>query len=155
MGSALSGIATIAMGQMNASAKAQAATEDAQEEQRMLAYNAQRAGERGRAEAGRIRSSGAQLVEQQKVAYAASGVALDTGTPASVMASSAGLSEKDALTAENDAAAEVWGYRMQSAQSKKNLQRAYDAANREVIGSALSGSGQIIGSGGMGGGGGG
>lgn len=154
MGSALSGIATIAMGQVNATAKARAAAEDAEDEQRALAFNAITAGDKGRLEAGKVRMAGSQLIGRQKTGYATSGVALDVGTPASVMESTAGLAELDAQTAENNAAREVWGYRLQREQSKKNLQRKYDEANREVIGSALSGSGQIMGGGGLGGGGG-
>lgn len=155
MGSALSGIATIAMGQVNASAKAQAAAQDAEDEQRVLSYNALTAGDKGRLDASKTRMGGTQLIAQQKVGYANSGVAIDSGTPASVMADQAAVNELDAKTVENNAAREVWGYRLQREQSKKNLQRKYDEYNREAIGSVLSGSGQMMGSGGMGGGGGG
>jgi hypothetical protein len=153
MGSALSGIATIATGQAKASADAQAATQDQQDEERVLRYNALQAGEKGRFEAGKLRMSGAMLAAKQKVAYAASGVDSTVGTAASVQANTAALTELDAMTAENNAAREVWGYKLQVQQSKKNLQRKYEQYNREAIGSALSGAGQIIGgAGGVGGG---
>lgn len=156
MGSALSGLATIGMSQLEASADAQAATEDHQDEQRVLAFNAQRADQRGRFEGQKIRQQTSQVIGKQKVAYANSGVATDTGTPLSVMADTRLTGEVDAEQAENNAALEAWGYRLERKQSDKNLQRKYDAANRKAIGGALSGSGQIIGgAGGFGGEGGG
>lgn len=155
MGSALSGFAQIGMGQMSATAKARGASDDSADEQRVLTYNAIQAGDAGRIEEGKIRMAGSQLIARQKVAYAASGVALDTGTPASVMASQAGLTELDAQTAANNAARRVWGYKMQREQSEKNKDRKIDEAGRETIGSALGGAGQVIGgAGGIGGGGG-
>jgi hypothetical protein len=158
MGSILSGAGTIATGQMAATAKAWNAAQDSQDEQKALSYSALSAQDKGRLDAGKIRMAGSQLVAKQKVAYANSGVAIDSGTPAAVMESTQGLSELDAQTAENNAAREVWGYRMQQEQSKKNMQRKIDEANREAIGSALTGAGQIVGgagnlSGGGGGGG--
>jgi hypothetical protein len=152
MGSALSGLATIGMGQWEASAKGQAAAQDAAQEQRILSYNAQVAQEQGTREAGKVRSAGSQLIARQRVAYANSGVDTSSGTPLSVMADTRMLSELDAQTAANNAAREVWGYKMQVEQSKKNLQRTYEGLNRGVVGSILSGTGQIL-SGGMFGGG--
>jgi hypothetical protein len=156
MGSALSGFAQIGMGQLEAGSKAQAASDDAADEQRVLTYNAIQAGEKGRLEEGKLRMAGTQLLAAQKVGYANSGVAVDSGTPLAVMESQAALNELDATTAQNNAARAVWGYKMQREQSKKNKDRKVDASGRDAIGSALSGSGQIIGSsfgggGGMGG----
>lgn len=155
MGSALSGFATIGMGQAKAGAEGRAAYEDAQDEQRVLSYNLLAAGDAGRLAVQKIRMSGSQLIAQQKVGYAASGVAIDTGTPAAVMASQRALVELDALTAENNAARQAWGYKLQREQSKRNLQRTLEGKNREVIGSALSGAGQVFESTGSGYGGGG
>jgi hypothetical protein len=151
MGSALSGIATIAMGQMNASAKGQAAQEDYNDAIKALDYNAARTSQKGTLEAGNIRMAGSRLIAKQKVAYANSGVESTTGTAAAVQADTRGQVELDAQTEANNAAAEVFGFKMQKEYAKKNLQRSLDSANREAIGSALSGAGQIIGSGGMGG----
>lgn len=155
MGSALSGIATIAMGQLKATADARAANEDFDEEQKVLAFNALSARDKGRVDAGKVRMAGTQLAARQKVAYAASGVETTSGTAAAVQADTVGLAEVDAETVENNAAREVFGFQLQSEQSKRNRIRKLQAAERDAIGSALSGAGQIVGSGGIGGGGGG
>lgn len=83
---------------------------------------------RGGQAAGRQRMEGSQLVEAQRVAYAASGVDTTVGTPANVMADTAAMSELDAKIIENNAAREAWGIK------KHGLQYRQSAVNEGVRG---------------------
>lgn len=78
----------------------------------------------GAREAGRVRQQGGQLIEEQKVAYAASGVDPTQGTPASVMADTRLMSELDAQTLSNNAFREALGF--QSKADEIGRQRVVD-----------------------------
>lgn len=66
---------------------------------------------RGGADAAKARTQGSKLIEEQKVAYANSGVDPTTGTAANVMADTRAMSELDAQTLKNNAAREAWGFK--------------------------------------------
>ena len=55
--------------------------------------------------------AGTQLAARQHLAYANSGVDATVGTPAQVQSQTAAMSELDALTVENNALREAWGYK--------------------------------------------
>jgi hypothetical protein len=69
---------------------------------------------RGREAEGRQRAQGRQLAGAQRAAFAASGVEIDSGSAADVMANDHALDELDAMTIRNNAAREAWGYQVQS-----------------------------------------
>ncbi len=71
---------------------------------------------RGGVDAGKIRQKGSRIAEEQKVAYANSGVDSSVGTAANVQADTAAISELDAQTAKNNAAREAWGFGMKAEQ---------------------------------------
>jgi hypothetical protein len=101
---------------------------------------------RGNLAAGRTRMAGGQLAARQQVAFASSGVDPTVGTPADVMADSRMMSELDALTEENNAAREAWGYKKQAEQIRR--QNKFDRQTRgyRMAGTILGGAGQLAGS---------
>lgn len=81
----------------------------------LSATRAAYAEQRGAAEAGRLRSEGSQLVSEQKVALASSGVDISTGSAPNLFASTRAQSEQDVQTARSNAAMEAWGHRVEEA----------------------------------------
>ena len=70
----------------------------------------------GEAQIAEITYKAGQVKGQQRAAYAASGVALDSGSASEVMASSELMKEIDRLVAEDNALASAWGYKNKAAQ---------------------------------------
>jgi len=81
----------------------------ARERERLARMAAADALQRGAQDAGRSRMETGQLVAEQRVAYAASGVDPTVGTPADVIADTRALGELEARILENNAAREAWG----------------------------------------------
>lgn len=81
-----------------------------------------------------------QIVSAQRAALGASGIELDSGTPANLQADEAYLSALDEHTIRNNAAREAWGYRTQS--SLNQLAARNDAANTRAqsYGTLLTGA---------------
>lgn len=98
---------------------------------------------RGVLEAGGARMAGSAAAARQAVAYTASGVDATVGTAANVQAGTKALAELDALTAENNAAREAWGYRKHGMDFQ--TQAGIDASrrNREMVGTVLSTGGKV------------
>lgn len=96
---------------------------------------------RGAGEAGKMRAAGSDLAAQQMVAFANSGVDASVGTAANVQASTKAKAELEALTLENNAAREAWGYKKHGLQFE--TQAGIDAArrNREAAGTLLGAAG--------------
>ncbi len=109
---------------------------------------------RGARDEGQARQEGGQLVEQQKVAYAASGVDPTQGTPLEVMADTRLMSEQDAQTLRNNAAREAYGYQAKADQLETQRKLDRLAHHNKVSNTALTGLSRVIGgfSGGFGGG---
>lgn len=101
-----------------------AAEESAQLEQ-ANAYDVQR---RGTLLGAQTRMKGAQLAGKQTLAYTASGVDASVGTAANTTASSAMMSELDALTEENNAARQAYGHQRVS----QNYARQADQLGRAI-----------------------
>lgn len=76
--------------------------------------NAKAAKERGDAEADAKRRQIASVKGQQRAAFAASGVAIDEGTPLDILADTAELGELDVLNIKNNAEREAYNYRVQA-----------------------------------------
>jgi hypothetical protein len=79
---------------------------------------------RGKLAAGRLRQRGQQLAGKQRLAYAASGIEMTSGTAVDVQAGTQAMVELDAMMLENNAAAEAWGHKRVS---DKYLYEAYRA----------------------------
>ncbi len=99
--------------------------------------------QRGAEEAGAIRNAGGQLQQAQAFAYANSGVDVSVGTAANVIASTAAASERDAVTAENNAMREAWGYKRHGIQFQQQAGLNASRRNREVAGTVLGAAGSI------------
>lgn len=114
--------------------------------------------QRGYQEAGRARMAGSQLVAEQKVAAAASGVDPTVGTPAQVSAGTAAIAEIDARTLENNAAREAWGFTTKAKRLRAKVKSEEEALPLRMAGRVLTSQGRVISSasssyGGRGGGG--
>jgi hypothetical protein len=80
------------------------------ENQKKATYQAADALHRGDIEEQAARTRTRLLIGEQNAAYAASGVELGSGSPASVTADTAMFGELDALTIRSNAQREAWGY---------------------------------------------
>lgn len=98
---------------------------------------------RGSREAGELRQSGSELAARQRVAFANSGVAADVGTAANVQAATKARAELDALTAENNAAREAWGYKKHGLDFQTQAGINASRRAREVAGTALGTAGTM------------
>lgn len=85
-----------------------------------------------------VRMKGAQITGQQIAATGANNLQ-QTGTPAQVIASTAGVNEMDALQTRNNALRRAWGFRVQAASDEKQAGLAATAGDFNAAGSILSG----------------
>ena len=99
---------------------------------------------RGSQEAGDIRQGGAKLAARQHVAFAASGVDASVGTAADVISSTAAGAELEALTVENNAAREAWGYKKHGLAFQTQAGLDASRRNRETAGTVLGAIGQGV-----------
>jgi len=105
---------------------------------------------RGEETAGTIRRGARQLRGDQRAAYAAQGIDIDTGSSADVIASDASLSEWDMLTVRTNAAREAQGFTKQAASERMQGEwaraggrnRAQSIRNQSVA-TLLSGAGEL------------
>lgn len=88
---------------------------------------------RGSLLAGRTRMKGSQIVGQQQLAYANSGVDSTVGTPAQVASSTAALTELEAMTAENNAARSAWGHREVASKYRRQQKYVRDEQRAEAM----------------------
>lgn len=100
---------------------------------------------RGGQQAGLLRMRTSQVIGQQKVGYAASGVDTQSGSPLQTMASSRMMGELDVATAKNNAARAAWGYRMQANNYLNDANAAESNSKMAAVGSLLGGAGQAFG----------
>lgn len=98
---------------------------------------------RGTHEAGLARMAGTQTIGAQKVAYVASGFDPSVGTPANVAAQTRAISEMDALTAENNAAREAWGFKTQARRIREGAQTELEGLTMKQVSTALGGAGRL------------
>jgi hypothetical protein len=109
--------------------------------------------QRGAAEAGGARAKGDAVASEQKVALAANGVDVSSGSAPNLFATTSSAAELDALTARNNAAKRAWGY---DVEAESQRVRATMARRRSVLGplgTALGTAGSIAGMKSLGGGG--
>ncbi|MGE0745296.1 MAG: hypothetical protein AB7K86_08615 [Rhodospirillales bacterium] len=103
--------------------------------------------QRSRYQASKIRGQGRQLQADQQVAFAASGVALTSGSVAHVLASTETAAEVDALNTEDSGQREAWALRLNAMDSRNRAKilRAAEAPvaddpNRAFTAGLLSGA---------------
>jgi hypothetical protein len=147
MGGMIQGIGTAWLGVENAKDESQSAIRQGEYEQAAADYNARQALIKGARQGQAARMEGSALIARQRTAYANSGVDVKSGTPLSVMADTRSASELAALTKENDAAREAWGYKLQAQNSRENTQAKLRGIQRAEYGSILAGVGQFAGGG--------
>lgn len=104
VGAGVSAVGQIASGQYNAAVDRQNAAN--------LDYAAADATTRGDIAANQKRSDTQRVIGAQRAGM--SGVDLSTGSSLDVLVGTAGIGEQDALTIQNNAAREAWGYKTQA-----------------------------------------
>lgn len=87
-----------------------------------------------------------QAVGTQRTAQAANGIDVNSGSAAQLQDDTSMLGELDALTIQNNAAREAYGYRVQAGQDMKNARQALTNAKSAATGSILGGFGNAFGS---------
>lgn len=98
---------------------------------------------RGTKDAGVLRMEGSQAAARQMVAFANSGVDATVGTAANVQAGTKAAAELDALTAENNAAREAWGYKKHGIDFQTQAGINASRRNREIAGTVLGTAGTV------------
>ena len=92
---------------------------------------------RGKQEASALRTGASSVAAEQFVAFSNSGIDASTGTAADVQASTKARGELEALTVENNAAREAWGYKKHGLAFQTQAGINSSRRNREVAGTVL------------------
>lgn len=87
-----------------------------------------------------------QAVGTQRSVQAANGIDVNSGSAAQLQDDTAMLGELDALTIQNNAAREAYGYRVQARQDLLNANQSVQNGNTAATGSILGGLGSAFGS---------
>lgn len=87
-----------------------------------------------------------QAVGTQRSVQAANGIDVNSGSAAQLQDDTAMLGELDALTIQNNAAREAYGYRVQAKQDLLNANQSVKNGNTGAMGSILGGIGGAFGS---------
>lgn len=87
-----------------------------------------------------------QAVGTQRSVQAANGIDVNSGSSAQIQDDTAMLGELDALTIQNNAAREAYGYRVQARQDLLNANQTVQNGNTAAMGSILGGLGSAFGS---------
>jgi hypothetical protein len=99
----------------------------------------------------KTRLRGAQTVAAQRLAYANSGVDINSGTAAQVQSNTAGAAERDVMTLRANAAREAWGFKVQADTLAQNHDTERGNIERDFWGGFTGLAGSAIGSVGGGG----
>lgn len=87
-----------------------------------------------------------QAVGTQRSVQAANGIDVNSGSAAQLQDDTAMLGELDALTIQNNAAREAYGYRVQAQQDRLNAVQTVQNGRTAATGSILGGLGSAFGS---------
>ena len=143
---ALAGVAIGAMGALkSADAKAQSAKYNGQ----IAEQNAQIATQQGEAAAQMQQRDAERRMGSAMAAYGASGVSVDSGSPADVLADSARMAELDNLTIRYNASLRAAGYQNQVSLDRSEQANATTSGYLNATGAVVGGLGKMYG--GMGG----
>ncbi len=120
----------------------------AEENAKLIDRQAQDAADRGAQDVTLIGNRGKQIIGTQRARLAAQGIDVTSGSALDVQTDAAVMSEMDKLTAKNNAAREVYGYRSQASavRSGASLQAmgARNRARSTLLESYISGSKDIM-----------
>lgn len=86
-----------------------------------------------------------QAIGTQRSVQAANGIDVNSGSSAQLQDDTAMLGELDALTIQNNAAREAYGYRVQASQDIANSKQVKKNAKNSALGSILGGTGSAFG----------
>lgn len=86
-----------------------------------------------------------QAVGEQRTSLAANGIDVNSGSAGQLQDDTAMIGELDALTIQNNAAREAYGYRTQANQDIANAKQVKKNAKSQAIGSILGGAGSAFG----------
>ena len=87
-----------------------------------------------------------QMIGTQRSVQAANGIDVNSGSSAQMQDDTAMLGELDALTIQNNAAREAYGYRVQAKQDLLNANQTVQNGKTAAMGSILGGLGSAFGS---------
>ena len=87
-----------------------------------------------------------QAIGTQRSVQAANGIDVNSGSSALIQDDTAMLGELDALTIQNNAAREAYGYRVQAQQGLSNAAQTVKNGKTAAMGSILGGAGKAFGS---------
>lgn len=87
-----------------------------------------------------------QAIGTQRAVQAANGIDVNSGSAAQLQDDTAMIGELDALTIQNNAAREAYGYRIQADQDRMNARQTLTNAGNKATGSILGGIGGAFGS---------
>lgn len=97
--------------------------------------------QRGAKEAGAVRTAASQDAARQLVAYSNSGVDASVGTAADVQGATRAQGELNALTIQNNAAREAFGYKKHGIAFQDQAALNASKSRREIAGTVLSTAG--------------
>lgn len=144
---ALTAFSAIQQGRQQ-SAQASAAASNARTNALFAQDAAYDALDRGRKEAGLQRLKTGQMIGTQRASQAANGGLVNQDTNAVMQEDTAALGELDALTIENNAAREAYGYKAQALSGFSNArqleQQAASASRNSLLGGVISGATQYF-----------
>lgn len=108
-------------------------------------WQAQDALDRGKDEAAKHRSAVRRMVGSQRARLAAQGIDIESGSALDLQLDTARLGELDALTIENNAAREAWGYRVQAQDYRTRGAIARYEGKQAAVGTLLTTGGKAYG----------
>ncbi len=114
------------------------------ENQKKATFAAADAIHRGQIEEDAARTRTRMLVGEQSAAFAASGVELGSGSPASVTADTAMFGELDALTIRSNAQREAWGYKSQAEEFARKKRLTLSSARNDTGATLLTGGSRAL-----------
>lgn len=100
--------------------------------------------ERGKEDARLHRSKVRQIIGSQRARLAAQGIDIESGSALDVQVSTATVGEYDAITIENNAAREAWGYRNQVSDFQLRADIAEQTGRADRTGTLLTGAGDVF-----------
>lgn len=107
---------------------------------KISSMQAKDAADRGAIEERNVRNNTRALIAQQRVALAANGIDISSGTPLNLQAEAAGLGEVDAVTARTNSLRQAWGFDSEAANLRAKGKSARQAGMVGAAGTLLSGA---------------
>lgn len=99
--------------------------------------------QRGAGEAGRVRTAGSQLIGENKVALAASGVDVQSGSAVDALTGVRQANEMDVQTVRSNAARAAWGHTSQATLLDAEAENVEEQAKLAMVGTFLGGAAQV------------